>query len=48
MKAELCIEYMKKNTQKYYELAKEIFDEKAVVRWKVRTSFSDFFPIYTL
>ncbi|XP_030853139.1 uncharacterized protein LOC105439997 [Strongylocentrotus purpuratus] len=31
---ELCIEYMKKKTQKYYELAKEIFDEKAVVRWK--------------
>nr|UZG77129.1 MyD88-like protein L1 [Strongylocentrotus purpuratus] len=31
---ELCIECMKKKTQPYYELAKKIFDEKAVVRWK--------------
>eukprot|EP00057_Strongylocentrotus_purpuratus_P010571 XP_011665045.1 PREDICTED: uncharacterized protein LOC105438652 [Strongylocentrotus purpuratus] len=31
---ELCIEYMKKKTRKYYELAEKIFYVKAVVRWK--------------
>ncbi|XP_054770128.2 uncharacterized protein LOC129277962 [Lytechinus pictus] len=34
MMIELCIEYMKKKKQKYYQLAKNIFDEKNVVKWK--------------
>nr|XP_054756668.1 uncharacterized protein LOC129262561 [Lytechinus pictus] len=31
---EICIECMKRRTQSYFEQAKEIFNEKAIVKWK--------------
>lgn len=33
--AEICVECMKKKTELYLARAKDIFDEKTVIKWKV-------------